>query len=207
MSTTPYLAPSLVELRREIDARWPKRDRASDGWLGDAAHAARQSDHNPDARGMVHALDVDKDGIDVPAVLVALIGDARVWYVIHDRTIWSRTYDWKARPYTGTNAHTEHIHVSIRYETTAEQGTGPWLTDQEAPDMTPEEMLHAKINGAGDRYLSNVLAQTFNRTARIESALTALAAALGPKVEQAVKAALADAVVDVNVNVHDQTGG
>jgi len=60
--TRPALAPSLVNLRREIDLRWPDRMKTSDGWIGDPAHAQRSSDHNPDARGIVHALDVTGEG-------------------------------------------------------------------------------------------------------------------------------------------------
>ena len=59
-----YLAPSLVQLRNEINRRWPNRDKTSDGWIGDPAHQATKSDHNPDSKGCVHALDIDKDGID-----------------------------------------------------------------------------------------------------------------------------------------------
>jgi hypothetical protein len=78
-------------------------------------------------------------------------------------------------------------------------------TNQE-DDMTPDDILKAKLAGAGDRYVSTVLAATYNRTARIEDALRALAAGISPTVEAAVKEALADAVVDVDVNVHDKTG-
>jgi hypothetical protein len=56
-----YLAPSLVALRAELDAKWPRRDRSSDGWIGDAAHSSRASQHNPDwssvPPGSVDALD------------------------------------------------------------------------------------------------------------------------------------------------------
>ena len=52
-----------VTLRDQVNKRFPKRKKDSDGWIGDAQHAARgdQSDHNPDANGWVHAIDIDKD--------------------------------------------------------------------------------------------------------------------------------------------------
>jgi hypothetical protein len=125
-----FLAPSLVKLRNEVDRRHPNRDKSSDGWIGDPSHAARVSDHNPDGRGMVHAIDVDSTGIDVRTFLRAVIGDPRTWYVIHDGTIWSRTYGFKARRYTGSNPHTGHVHVSIRYTAEAEQpGGASWYAN------------------------------------------------------------------------------
>ncbi len=124
---TFYLAPSLVALRGEINARWPNRDKASDGWIGDPGHAARISDHNPDEKGCVHALDVDVDGINVDRLLKEAIGDPRVWYVIHNRKIYSRTYGWTARAYYGSNPHQSHVHISIRYTFRAENDTGNWF--------------------------------------------------------------------------------
>lgn len=130
---SPFLAPSLVGLRAEINARWPSRDKTSDGWIGDAAHSARESDHNPDDNGMVHAIDVDKDGIEVAVVLAATIGDPRVNYVIHDRVIYSRVRNFRPVPYTGSNPHTKHIHISILYTAQAEQGSARWLEDEMTP--------------------------------------------------------------------------
>lgn len=118
--------PALTSLRQEIDREWPKRDRTSDGIIGDAAHSARVSDHNPDENGDVHAIDIDKDGINVSKVLKRVIGDKRVWYVIHNRTIWSRTHGWQARRYNGSNPHLSHIHVSFRYDNALERDTGSW---------------------------------------------------------------------------------
>lgn len=108
-----HLAPSLDKLFEEVNARWPRRSKASDGTIGDAAHSSRVSQHNPDKNGIVRAADITVKGIAKQEVLDALIGDSRVWYVIHDRKIYSRTHDWKPQRYTGTNPHTAHIHVSL----------------------------------------------------------------------------------------------
>lgn len=120
-----YLAPSLVKLREQVNTRWPNREKTSDGWIGDTSHQARKSDHNPDwdADGIVRAIDVDKDGINVDELLAAVVGDARVAYVIWNRHIWTHAAGWQ--PYSGTNAHTAHIHVSIRHTSAAAAG-GAW---------------------------------------------------------------------------------
>lgn len=121
------LARSLANLRAEIDARWPSRDRRTDGWIGDAAHQARESDHNPDSRGIVHAIDVDKDGIDPNEVISACARtDRPTAYVIFNRWIYSRSRDFDPRPYTGTNPHTDHLHISIQYGTSWEADTWHW---------------------------------------------------------------------------------
>lgn len=131
------LAASLVNLRNEINARWPHRSKAVDGWIGDAAHQARQSDHNPDSREIVHAIDVTRAGIEPYVVINACLRDG--WpttYVIFNRTIWSATHDWKPRPYTGSNPHTDHIHVSIRYGANWESSKWHWgiaTVDPELP--------------------------------------------------------------------------
>ena len=55
------LAGSLVTLRNEINAAYPGRSKVSDGSIGDTSHSARVSDHNPDAGGVVRAIDVTQD--------------------------------------------------------------------------------------------------------------------------------------------------
>jgi hypothetical protein len=77
-----HLAPSLVRLREQINQEWPQRDTTSDGWIGDTRHQAVKSDHNPDysAGGVVRAIDVDKDGIEVDRLLAAVMSDDRTAY-------------------------------------------------------------------------------------------------------------------------------
>lgn len=118
------LVPCLVALRSEFNQRAPSRDKASDGWIGDAAHSARDSDHNPDSRGLVHAVDVDEDlrvpGLSMAECVAHIVGrhrsgvDNRLTYVIYERTIWSAAYDWRSRDYSGSNPHDKHAHFSCR---------------------------------------------------------------------------------------------
>jgi len=109
-----FLSPALVRLRSEVNALWPGRSKASDGWIGDTSHAARKSDHNPDysAGGIVRAIDVTNDGINVDAFISSVIRDARCRYVISRGRIWTRESGWQ--PYTGPNGHHHHVHVSVR---------------------------------------------------------------------------------------------
>ena len=126
MAASWHLAPSLAQLRREINARWPNRDKSTDGSVGDLSHAARASDHNPNSRRSVNAIDIDEDGIDAWGLVDLAITDPRVNYVIYERKIWQRKHGFKPRPYSGINAHTKHIHVSIIQSVAAEQNTAPW---------------------------------------------------------------------------------
>lgn len=124
----PRLAESLKQLRSQVNARWPNRDKASDGWIGDAAHAANDSDHNPWVRdihgtGVVTAIDIDADlapGVNVKVLVDALVAsrDKRIKYIIFNRQIIS-CYPahgfaaWQWRKYSGKNAHVQHAHVSV----------------------------------------------------------------------------------------------
>lgn len=127
----PRLVAAGVKLRNQVNRRWPKRDKRSDGWIGDSAHQARKSDHNPDPRGFVHAIDIDADLIpgDPKAsktaaqeladqlVKYAASGEPgydRIKYVVYNDRIASGTYakyrwKWRGRGY----GHKNHIHVSF----------------------------------------------------------------------------------------------
>ena len=134
------LAPSLAVLRAEINTRWPRRDKASDGWIGDPRHQASKSDHNPNERGSVDALDVDEDGIDVAAVLAAIKRHPSARYVIYERRLYHRLRGWKSEPYTGVNPHDRHLHVSIDQTRAAEQDRRPWgLLEDDMGTLTGDQ--------------------------------------------------------------------
>ena len=116
-----------VTLRNQVNKRWPRRDKRSDGWQGDAAHKARVSDHNEDARGLVHALDIDAD-LDpkdpgaaqrlanqiVAYAASGIPGSNRIKYVVFNNFLASGTYAnsmWTWRK--GNWGHEHHIHVSF----------------------------------------------------------------------------------------------
>jgi hypothetical protein len=119
-------AGSLMVLLEEADATNPGRDRASDGGIGDARHAADwfASDHNPwlevDGVGVVRARDFDGTGLDVAGAferarakaaaghLPQLIGGG---YLIYNRRITTPDFaEW--REYQGS-PHVLHGHVSV----------------------------------------------------------------------------------------------
>jgi hypothetical protein len=146
-----------ITLADEINRRWPGRDRASDGTVGDAAHATRTSDHNPwvvvDGVGVVRARDIDKDGIDAPWLVEHLralgaAGDPRLTgggYIIFNRRITRPDFTgW--REYTGSNPHTSHAHVSFSRDRAGFDSAAPWAIhpaasapSTEDDDMTPEQ--------------------------------------------------------------------
>jgi len=155
---TYYLAPSLVHLFNEVDARWPNRSTASDGWIGDASHAARESEHNPDYSdgGVVRAIDITRKGIDIDELLAALIRDARVWYVIWNRRICSLTHGWVWQPYNGASPHTEHVHVSIRKTRWAETDPTQWFHKQPATQEEDDVITDADVEKIATAVLAKV---------------------------------------------------
>lgn len=123
----PYLAPSLARLEHAIDTRWPRRDRSSDGWIGDKAHRARKSDHNPDPPSMVvRAIDLDKDGLHIPTVLASMFLHPSIRYVIHAKRIWHVNNLFKPKEYTGSNDHGGHVHGSVEHTNIGENSSVPW---------------------------------------------------------------------------------
>ena len=123
MTNSPKLCKAGQQLRLQIDDTYPDRDRTSDGWIGDTRHSARPSDHNPDAKGIVRAIDIDRDlsGKKKPDIMPDLAdqirlcakSDKRIAYVIFNGKIASSRMGWRWRKYSGINPHTKHCHVSF----------------------------------------------------------------------------------------------
>lgn len=149
------LADSLEVLRDEVNERWPQRSRASDGTIGDAAHASTgsASDHNPwitdaDGIGVVRAFDITSEGIDADWLAEHLralgagedprLGDSG--YVIWSGRIASVRDGWVWRPYDGADPHTSHIHLSVTRDPAHFDDTHPWgVLNYQAQPQAPQE--------------------------------------------------------------------
>jgi hypothetical protein len=130
------VAKSLQVLRDQVNAAYPGRRKENDGTIGDAAHQARTSDHNPWVRdgavGVVTALDITHDpghGVDtyVMAETLRINRDRRIKYVISNRRIFSsQVHPWEWRPYRGPNPHDHHVHISVLADKAIYDDRGPW---------------------------------------------------------------------------------
>jgi hypothetical protein len=118
--------PAAIAVLRQATAISPGRKKASDGLLPSAAHIKQSptSDHNTG-----YAVDLTHDpesGVDCSDIFEKLKEDKRVNYLIFNKKIWSKD---KARlgnrPYTGSNPHTKHLHISINNG--YGDDTSPWF--------------------------------------------------------------------------------
>lgn len=151
-----YLAHSIRRAFDEANARYPNRNKASDGTIGDQAHSSRTSDHNPcSCHGVVHAGDFTDDpraGFDAHGWVRNLSrhGDARIKYWISNGKIWNPTSSaWGTyqrlraeghsrleaarmalpgeRTYSGSNGHYQHAHISIKHSDQARNDGSTWF--------------------------------------------------------------------------------
>lgn len=184
MAVDWVLVACLVSLRGEFNRLAPSRDRSSDGSIGDSAHASSSSDHNPDetgatpsedadSRNEVHAIDVDADlrkpGWSMAKAVEVIVTrhrdgrDNRLQNVIYNRRIWSRSWGWTARTYTGSNPHDKHAHFSSRYTTAQESDTRSWGL-LEADDDSNGEQGTMSVQDVRDFYYSAAAGVDSNST-------------------------------------------
>lgn len=160
----PILTPALTRLRSGFTKAYPRRSTASDGWIGDLAHAQGTSGHNPDdTPGVsaersdsdnipeVRAIDVDVDLIpgDRAASRLAMLREIRriiatprdrrrLIYIIFDGLIWSASRNWEPATYTGSNKHREHAHYSGHPDHDSDGSA--WAVET-GDDVTPQELM------------------------------------------------------------------
>jgi len=169
------LAPCLDALICEADKLYPNRSTVSDGSIGDQAHATRASDHNPDD-GWVCAVDVTDDkanGCDADLLAQHIVAsrDPRVKYVIWNRTI-AKSYAnrglaaWTPQPYTGTNAHEKHTHVSVHNTATARNDTSAWWPQEDDMPLSDADLdkikfiVAAEVGKANDSLYERIRVKT-----------------------------------------------
>ena len=135
--------PAAIAVLRQATAIKPSRKKASDGLLPSAAHIKQSptSDHNTG-----YAVDLTHDpesGVDCSDIFEKLKEDKRVKYLIFNKKIWSKD---KARlgnrPYTGSNPHTKHLHISINdgYG----DDTSPWFWWMNQPKVVNQIIANVK---------------------------------------------------------------
>lgn len=125
----PQRSLSMDALRRNGFTVWPGM---TIYWIGDPDHQSGVSGHNPDDTAGVQAEMTDADSLPEVRALDFMLGpkftgedgwslvnalvrgadQQRLLYVIWQRAIWHRGTEFQARPYTGSNPHTDHVHVS-----------------------------------------------------------------------------------------------
>jgi hypothetical protein len=135
--------PAAIAVLRQATAIKPSRKKASDGLLPSAAHIKQSptSDHNTG-----YAVDLTHDpesGVDCSDIFEKLKEDKRVKYLIFNKKIWSKD---KARlgnrPYTGSNPHTKHLHISINDG--CGDDTSPWFWWMNQPKVVNQIIANVK---------------------------------------------------------------
>jgi hypothetical protein len=130
-------APAAIAVLRQATALKPTRKKLSDGLLPSAAHvkASPNSDHNT---GLAVDLTHDpKNGIDCEVIFEKLKEDERVKYLIFNKKIWSRDKARSGnRPYTGSNSHVKHLHISINASKSNDTSPWFWWMNQPSPLAT-----------------------------------------------------------------------
>lgn len=135
------IPPLLKAILAEADRIAPGRSHASDGTIGDLSHQQQggSSDHNPDSRGIVHAVDITHDpahGFDRwqqaqrIASRIAAGTERRVKYLVTSDGQVDRIFNpsvsmtWRVNG-SPKNDHLSHLHISILSGSDVENSTAP----------------------------------------------------------------------------------
>jgi len=162
-----------LKLLAQCNARWPFRDKASDGGVGDAAHQGRPgygldgkgSFHTPDPKGTVHARDVDENfGAGAAQGRTArkfadelaqyarsgLPGSNRIVHIVYENQVASGTPGrlsklfWRFR---GSGyGHTHHVHIS--FSRAAETDGSVWPLPCLAASKAQAKLWRANLDAA-----------------------------------------------------------
>lgn len=136
------LTLGLQNLRRQVNAAFPDRDRASDGTIGDEPHRAHTSGHNPDDTAgsksawngdpdslpEVRAWDMDSDLRAAPATAQQVVDHIRrlpgvssvLRYMIYNHRMYHSRDGFAPTAYDGPSPHEEHIHFEGAYTQAAD---------------------------------------------------------------------------------------
>ena len=160
------LCAAGVTLRDQVNKKWPNRDKASDGWIGDAAHQAntgwgtngKGSYHNVDPNGVVHAIDLDEDflgkgkGQNVAKEFAEQLAtycregkdNGRIAHIVYEGQVASATANnWHFR---GSGySHFQHIHISFtnKADNNGSKFLLPIFENVKPPSPKPEQKIPA----------------------------------------------------------------
>lgn len=156
----PRPSKCLLTLLDQVNHKYPGRNKASDGMIGDAAHflEGSASDHNPwlhdsQGRGVVTAIDITHDpahGLVIAHLAHALAKsrDHRIKYIITNRRILDTRpefHPWMWMPYSGPDPHTGHLHLSVVTAQRRYDDTRPWTALEDWFDMANKHDLEAVL--------------------------------------------------------------
>ncbi len=162
------LAKSLKKLQEQINEMAPGRSKVSDGTIGDAAHSARKSDHNPNEQGIVAAIRCHTRPFGrMRRSNLEPEPDRRFAREVCDLlTLRSgKLGQVNGRSYDGKNPHDHHVHVSVKPD--ALDQTQEWAVriagaPGEVPPATPtltetRPLLKTGASGEAVRALQQLL--------------------------------------------------
>lgn len=183
--STWYKVAWIDPLFAAFNAVAPGRGHAEDGTIGDAAHQAESSGHNPDdtpgvraerqdadSKPEVRAADVDSTGSwpaglsmerCVQAVLHGPVAERdRLIYIIFNRRIWRAATGWRQETYTGSDPHDRHAHFSGNPD--SDDDGRPWTSILNLGDdmLKDEKIVSTSTPGMGDRDAATLLSDIWN---------------------------------------------